>query len=659
MKSKKTSEMNEETFKNRIIVPFLDSIGYHAEQLSFEDNFTLKLGKNTIKKKDYISGRLDILVLLDNEPFIIWELKREKHEITSEEINQAISYSRLTEQITPFTIVSNGDETHIYNTITKKEIKKDELNTDLVNCSFNEAIKLKKEALADIICYSNDNLTKFINRINNRELDRLRDNKYIKELYVERKNIHDKFNEFLNNDKKIFFINGNSGIGKTNIICNLVESNMNNNTILFYNSCFIEKSILNSLLEDFNFAFDEQLYYRQLFNRINLLSKKNNKYFIICIDAIDELAIQNPTVSIDKFLDLVNEFSNIKVCLSCKKSYINDYLEVNGVSSALKNISKENVNITEFSSEEKDKIIDNYKKYFNVEINDSQCTKLKEMTSDGFLFRIIFETFKNSKIDTNIDNISVIQKYIERIASNYNLNKYDLIKTLEIIGLIFIRSKDNFFEPIIEEQVVDNELRINNSNISIDTLIKCNVLQLYKNNDINYIDFDFKALSYYVITILSAKLNILKKEQLVSKLFELNENRRCKEALSWFSKNSNENYYIEINQFKKEYGKKLMANYRKIVNENFPNIKDKFEINEDINNVGIAIDHNNDFAVYTYGFYKKENNDLDVKIINFNDKQTLINLNIKLLNSSIKAQIIKINTDNSKILKITVKSVMV
>ena len=652
MKSKKTSEMNEETFKNRIIVPFLDSIGYHAEQLSFEDNFTLKLGKNTIKKKDYISGRLDILVLLDNEPFIIWELKREKHEITSEEINQAISYSRLTEQITPFTIVSNGDETHIYNTITKKEIKKDELNPDLVNYSFDEAIKLKKEALADIICYSNDNLTKFINRINNRELDRLRDNKYIKELYVERKNIHDKFNEFLNNDKKIFFINGNSGIGKTNIICNLVESNMNNNTILFYNSCFIEKSILNSLLEDFNFAFDEQLYYRQLFNRINLLSKKNNKYFIICIDAIDELAIQNPTVSIDKFLDLVNEFSNIKVCLSCKKSYINDYLEVNGVSSALKNISKENVNITEFSSEEKDKIIDNYKKYFNVEINDSQCTKLKEMTSDGFLFRIIFETFKNSKIDTNIDNISVIQKYIERIASNYNLNKYDLIKTLEIIGLIFIRSKDNFFEPIIEEQVVDNELRINNSNISIDTLIKCNVLQLYKNNDINYIDFDFKALSYYVITILSAKLNILKKEQLVSKLFELNENRRCKEALSWFSKNSNENYYIEINQFKKEYGKKLMANYRKIVNENFPNIKDKFEINEDINNVGIAIDHNNDFAVYTYGFYKKENNDLDVKIINFNDKQTLIKLNINTIHTSMVA----ININN--IIKDRLKSII-
>ena len=128
-------------------------------------------------------------------------------------------------------------------------------------------------------------------------------------------------------------------------------------------------------------------------------------------------------------------------------------------------------------------------------INASQCTQLKEMTSDGFLFRIIFETFKNSKIDSNIDNISVIQKYIEKIASNYNLNKYDLIKTLEIIGTIFIRTKDDLFKPVIEEQVVDTELRINNSDISIDTLIKCNVLQLYKNDDFNYIDFNFKALN--------------------------------------------------------------------------------------------------------------------------------------------------------------------
>lgn len=208
--------LNEETLKNQIIIPFLNDLGFNSTSLSFEDNFTIKLGKNTAKKKDYISGRLDILVRLNNEPFLLWELKKEKLKITDEEISQAISYSRLTEPITPFTIISNGDETYIYNTYTKQRVKENVLSTDLSKPNFQDAIKLRIEALSDIICYSSDNFKNFINRINNRELLRLSGNKYIKELYVERIDTHKKFDDFLTSDKKVFFITGTSGIGKTN-----------------------------------------------------------------------------------------------------------------------------------------------------------------------------------------------------------------------------------------------------------------------------------------------------------------------------------------------------------------------------------------------------------------------------------------------------------
>lgn len=634
MGKKLSNEMNEETLKDCVIIPFLNSIGYNSEQLLFEKNFTLKLGKNTVKKKDFISGRLDILVLLNGEPFLIWELKRKNLEITSEEINQAISYSRLTDMITPFTIVSNGTETHIYNTITKQEIGKDELNPDTISYTFDEAIKLKIEALTAVICYSSNNFKKFINIINDRELNRLKGNKYIKELYVKRKEVQKKFDEFIHNDKKVFFITGNSGVGKTNILCNFVESNMHDNMILFYNSCFIETSIINKLMDDFNYGFDEQLYGRQLFNRINLLALKEHTNFIICIDAIDELAIQNPAISIDELLNVLNGFSNIKICLSCKESFINDYEKVNGISSTLKNISRDNIKINDFTDEEKNEIIDKYKKYFCVEIKDDQYTKLKTLSSDGFLFRIIFETYKGKKIDDNISNMSVMQKYIEKNSTNYGLNKNDLVKSLEIIGDVFISSKDNYMHSIIAEQVVDNSLRMNNSKISIDTLIKCNILQLYKNNDANYIDFNFKPLSYYVITILSAKLNTLNKIGFINKLFELNKNRRCKEALSWYSKNIKSNRYSEINEFKMQYGKKLITDYRKIVNKNFPNIKDRFVQNTNINNVGIAIDNSYDCAIYTYGFYKKTNNDEDVKLVDFNDKQLFMKLNMHSINTS-------------------------
>lgn len=93
--------MNEENVKNKVIVPFLNSIGFTENNLSYEDSFTIKLGKNIINKKDYISGRLDILVKVDNTPFLLWEMKKEGLEITDEEVGQAISYARLTEPITP------------------------------------------------------------------------------------------------------------------------------------------------------------------------------------------------------------------------------------------------------------------------------------------------------------------------------------------------------------------------------------------------------------------------------------------------------------------------------------------------------------------------------------------------------------------------------
>ena len=111
--------MNEENVKNKVIIPFLNSIGFKEANLSYEDSFTIKLGKNTVKKKDYISGRLDILVKIDNIPFLLWEMKKEGLQITDEEVGQAISYARLTEPITPYTIVSNGTNTQIYNTFNK------------------------------------------------------------------------------------------------------------------------------------------------------------------------------------------------------------------------------------------------------------------------------------------------------------------------------------------------------------------------------------------------------------------------------------------------------------------------------------------------------------------------------------------------------------
>lgn len=616
--------MNEEDVKNNVIIPFLNSIGFHENNLTYEDNFTIRLGKNTVKKKDYVSGRLDILVRIDNVPFMLWEIKKESLEITSEEVNQAISYARLTESITPYTIVSNGKDTQIYNTYSKKRILQNDINQNIKNFDFNESIKLRLEALTEIICYSKENLINYLQRINNRELKRVIGNKYIPELYVERQYAHKAFSEFLlNEENKMFFITGESGAGKTNVMCNLVDNNMRNSLVLFYNGCFINNSIVSKIVEDFNFEFDEQLFNRQLLNRINMLAQREGTCFLIVIDAIDELAIENPITEIDKLLNIVDDFSNIKVCLSCKDSMVKDFEEKNGVFSSLKSISKITISLNEFNEIELLEIIQRYKKYFDVTINEEIVQEIKKYSNNGFLFRIIFEIYKGKEINEKFENMELMQKYIETISKNYNIGIKDLIYTLKVLGEAFINEENDWPRLLIEENRIDNMLKVNNCQITIEQLLNINVLQRYSSDEINYLDFYFKPLSYYVITILFGELNTKHGDSFIQMLFKLNNNRRGKEALDWYDNYIKNFQYEDIFRFKNKYGHMLINQYRTIVNIHFNSIKKEFELNEDINNIGIALDNSLSCVINIYGFYKKINENDDVRLIDYKDKNSL------------------------------------
>ena len=637
--------MNEESVKNNIIIPFLFSIGFGENNISYEDNFTIRLGKNVVSKKDYISGRLDILVRLDNVPFMLWEMKKERLEITNEEINQAISYARLTEQITPYTIVCNGTETRIFNTFSKEEISKEIINGNINRIDLNETIKYRMEALSEIICYSKNNLTNFLTKINDRELARLRNNKYIPEIYVQRQDVHNLFNDFLSNDKKVFLIIGESGVGKTNTMCNLAENNMVNSLVLFYNGCFINNSIVSQISDDFSFSFDEQLYNRQLLNRINVLAKNEKCCFVIFIDAIDELAINNPTTELDKLLNIVDEFSNIKICLSCKKSFIKDFEEKNGVFSKLKNIEKTTIEINHFNDLEMTQLIQKYKKFYNVVVKENIIQDIKKYCNNGFLLRIIFEVNKNKEINKKFENIEIMEKYLQTISRNYNISIRDLNYTLEVLSELFINEEDDWPRFLIEEYKIENVLRSNNSPITIEELIKVNILQRYSSDKTNYIDFYFKTVSYYVITILYGKLNIVKGNDFIQALFKLNNNRRGKEALEWYDNYINISQLNDINRFKKEYGNMIINQYREIVNRHFSSIKDRFELNEDINNIGIALDSNTSCVINIYGFYKKINSSDDVRLIDFKEDNFLLKNNMNSYTSTMS----KINiTDTVK-----------
>jgi hypothetical protein len=59
--------------------------------------------------------------------------------------------------------------------------------------------------------------------------------KYIAEVFVEREGLLDLFEDFVSNsDKKCFIVTGNSGMGKTNAICWLVNKMKSHLPVIFY-----------------------------------------------------------------------------------------------------------------------------------------------------------------------------------------------------------------------------------------------------------------------------------------------------------------------------------------------------------------------------------------------------------------------------------------
>ncbi len=118
----------EENVKLQIVLDFLKSLGFQEDELSFESGFHLSLGRytyrvDTEKQCRESEPRLDILVTRNSDNLFVVEVKSDLVKISQKEIEQATSYARLVHPVAPYTIVTNGREFHIYDTLTRVEVE--------------------------------------------------------------------------------------------------------------------------------------------------------------------------------------------------------------------------------------------------------------------------------------------------------------------------------------------------------------------------------------------------------------------------------------------------------------------------------------------------------------------------------------------------------
>ena len=434
--------ISEEDLKNKLVLPYLHSLGVSSDEIQFETSFSIRLGKseNTVSKVVTAGGRSDILCKKRGVNLFIIEVKADNLSITDSDVDQAISYARLVHPIAPFVIVTNGKETRIVDTIEKKDLQGYEIGSQSnfwkngCKLAASEEFEKRYEALLNFIGLSSANLSVFSRyQVDSRMLT-LKGSitkvqkKYIPELWIERRIIHEQFNDYLKSSSTVFAMIGESGVGKTNLICGLAEKAIGDHVVLFYNAADIYGDIVGNIRDDFNWFFSPQLEAVEIVKRLDDLAHHENRRVCIFIDAIDEASAPNFIQDLNDLVRKIQPYQHIKICVTCKSLEWNNYLTLKGNPTYIAEhiyehssaviTDQENrvikkmpgICVTRFDNDELNLLDSKYRSVFKYRGN--LIGETKRECSLGFMLRIIAEVYEGKELPQTIDDVAVLKAYL-------------------------------------------------------------------------------------------------------------------------------------------------------------------------------------------------------------------------------------------------------
>lgn len=603
--------MNEEDIRGNLLLPFLNDLGFDVSEISLEKSFSIRLGKS----QRPIHGRSDILCKRNGKNLFIIELKNDSISITQEDIDQGISYARLLpDNIAPFTIISNGKTTKIFDSISRKELTGTEISKQSSfwqnDCTLSTDVdlRIRYEALRNFVSFSQENLKRFCE-------DQVRDrmgpiignidnpySKFVKELYVNRKDLQCAFNNFISSEASFFGIVGSAGVGKTSAMCSLTLQNLEDNFVFFYNAAIINKSPLEHIAQDLNGVFSSKSECDVVLKKLDELGRFLNKSILIFIDAIDESVDSNISLELSEIALAARKLDKVKICISCKSNIWKNFLKINDTNTHLyEELRKSHDSIgslenypgfllEDFSNEEIENIIPLYKSTFDFKGQISESL-LKELRN-GFFLRIFSEVYSHRQIPQKIDDKELIKRYVKQSLEKTNIGVQSGLRILSKIGKIVINHKYNSWETYKDEGLEVDKL-LDKLNFSIDEnlpedLFTRNILIKSNKEDSYNISFYYSKIRDYIICFNSYELDKLNDNDFYNVLDDFYQNHIGQSAIAFYIENASISHKSTLIKFKKDKSLKYVIGYDSYLNNNFKSFKNKF-IPKTEGNIGIVL----------------------------------------------------------------------
>jgi hypothetical protein len=393
---------NEDTVKSRLVLPYLQRLGFAPSELHFEEVVELRIGRRR-QRLARASGRLDIRVARGGANLFLVEAKAEGLELTDDDRDQAISYARLLEPMAPVVLLTNGSQHRLIASVSRRDLTDDETRVGSSAFSLTLPADLKAaqdEALEFFLGYSRENLLTFCRQQAAESMatlkgsDRDRKKKYIPDVFVQRKGLTGQVADFLAGPKSLFPLVGDAGTGKTCCLCGLAENLLDRgHPLLFYRGFHLPGEILGAIADDFNWSFPEEQSAPQLVRRLAPILR--DRPLIIVIDAVDEWEIPR---RVQDLLASARRLSGrpIKLILSCKSSVWNDFRFRGGTPTGLDEYSfsprpdEPYVVLAPLNEMEFLDLVERYGAFYGV-TGVFEDAAWREAHTNLFLLRILFE----------------------------------------------------------------------------------------------------------------------------------------------------------------------------------------------------------------------------------------------------------------------------
>jgi hypothetical protein len=598
--------MTEEDIKGKLLLPYIKDLGFDVSEISLEHAFAIRLGK-----KKHVTGRSDILCKKHNKNLFVIELKNDSLPITNDDIDQGISYARLLDDIAPFTIVSNGIITRIFDSVSKEELSGKICDQSAFwkngySLSTEEELRIRYEALKNFISLSPENLKIFCESQVHERMGQIIGNsdspysKFVKKLYIQRNDLQKAFEDFISSNESIFGLVGVAGVGKTNAICSLALQMLDDSFVFFYNAAIIN-SPLECISQDLNIAFSSRTETDVVLKKLDELGRFANKSVLIFIDAIDECTNQNITHELSEIALVAKNLDKLKIIISCKSNIWNEILKIKNKPTYLYDELRKSHNIlsslenpgfllTDFTDGELKSILPLYQNEFGFKgtISNSLLHELR----NGFFLKIFSEVYSGKQIPKKINDKELIKKYLKQSLEETKIGFLSGLRTLSAIGNIILNHKYTTLQAHKDEGLDVNHIleKLNFSldeNISED-LFSRNILIKSSNEDSYNISFYYSKIRDFIICFHTYKLDKLNNDQFYNVLADFYQNHIGKSALDFYIENASHSHIETLIKFKKDKSIDYVVAYDSYLDDHFKIFKKKFDPNTD-KKIGILL----------------------------------------------------------------------